>query len=448
MGVKVDPLSSSIPAAKFEEIFQTLTNHGVSFETKQRVLNRAVSQCPSITIDILGQKIPSLLDSGSMVMLICEKYFKKNILPLLKKSAGDLTEAHSLFQLSAANNEVMPVSKYFEADVTFFGFTILHVGFLVVKDPNTLLEPQHSTQLPGVIGCNLICLECEEFGRVYGFKALEEFHCPSNIHPVVFSQMCSFYHQGKLSESTQTQAASQTTSGIININNVRINAEVEETNPGQESVLGQVWVGNTCQAICIPANSVKVIQGRTNKITQWLSCMVEARVCHNLPQGIVLNRTMVTPCKNKQVPVALMNTNTYNVWIHQPLLVANIVEAEDCPWDYQTSMSHDGNKINIKFCPVPSTEVQAEILAVSVTTAEPGNKPKMTPEGGERPKFRSQSGFNWKFDFKKELGQLPFPVNMGEVEMTESQQKGSFSSSTTTKVYFHCVMKTLVFVTT
>ena len=34
-GVKVDPLSSSIPAAKFEEIFQTLTNHAVSFETKQ-----------------------------------------------------------------------------------------------------------------------------------------------------------------------------------------------------------------------------------------------------------------------------------------------------------------------------------------------------------------------------------------------------------------------------
>ena len=106
--------------------------------------------------------------------------------------------------------------------------------------------------------------------------------------------MCSFYHQGKLLESTQNQAASQTTSGLININTARINAEVEETNPGQESVLGQVWVGNTCQAICILANSVKVVQGRTNKITRRLSCMVEARVCHNLPRGIVVNRTMVT----------------------------------------------------------------------------------------------------------------------------------------------------------
>ena len=164
----------------------------VSFETKQRVLNKAVLQCLSITIDILGQKIPSLLDSRSMVTLIHEGYFIRNILPLLKKSAGDLTEAHSLFWLSVANNEVMLVSRYFEADITLLGFTIPHVGFLVVKDPNTLLESQHNTQLPGVIRCNLICLGYDEFGRVDGFKAFEEFHCPPNIHPVVFAQMCSF----------------------------------------------------------------------------------------------------------------------------------------------------------------------------------------------------------------------------------------------------------------
>ena len=52
---KVDPQSTSIPAAKFEEILQTLTNNAVSFETKQRILNKAVSRCPSISIEILGQ---------------------------------------------------------------------------------------------------------------------------------------------------------------------------------------------------------------------------------------------------------------------------------------------------------------------------------------------------------------------------------------------------------
>ena len=87
----------------------------------------------------------------------------------------------------------------------------------MVKDPNTLLEPQHSTQLPGVIGCNLIQLGCEEFGRVHGFQAFEEFCCPVDIHLVVFAQMCSFYHQGKLS-LPQTQSANQPNSDSINVN--------------------------------------------------------------------------------------------------------------------------------------------------------------------------------------------------------------------------------------
>ena len=336
-GVKVGPYLPSSTAAKFEEILETLMNHAVSFETKQHVLNRAVSQCPSITIDILGQKIPSLLDSGSMVTLICEGYFTKNILAILKRSAGDLTEAHSSFQLLAANNEVMPVSKYFEADVTLLGFTIPHVGFLVVKDPNTLLEPQHSTQLPGVIRCNLICLGCEEFGKVYGFEAFGEFRCPPNLHLVVFAQVCSFYHQGKLSEQPQTLSVNQIHSGQININTSELSSEVRNQDLSQESVLSQVWVGNPQQAICILANSMKVVQGRTNRITRWLSCMVEARACNNLPRGVVVNRTMFTPNKNKRVPVSLVNTNTYNVWICQTLLAADIVEAEDCPWTISPS---------------------------------------------------------------------------------------------------------------
>ena len=92
----------------------------------------------------------------------------KYILPKLQNSQ-ELSQAHSLFRLSAANNGVMPVSHYFEADVNLLGFTVPRVGFLVVKDPNSLLTPPYTTQLPGVVGCNLIQLGCEEFGRVYGF---------------------------------------------------------------------------------------------------------------------------------------------------------------------------------------------------------------------------------------------------------------------------------------
>ena len=103
-------------------------------------------------MEFLGLKVPPLLDSGSMVTLIREAYFNKHILPLLHGTTEELAEAHSLFWLSAANNQDMPVLKYFEADVTILGFRVPSVVFLVVKDPNTVLEPQYSTQSPGVIG--------------------------------------------------------------------------------------------------------------------------------------------------------------------------------------------------------------------------------------------------------------------------------------------------------
>ena len=99
-------------------------------------------------------------------MLIREAYFNKYILPLLRGSAEELAEAHSLFRLSAANNQEMPVTKYFEADVSILGFQIPSVGFLMVKDPSTVLESQYSTHTPRVIGCNLIRLRYEEFGKV------------------------------------------------------------------------------------------------------------------------------------------------------------------------------------------------------------------------------------------------------------------------------------------
>ena len=106
------------------------------------------SQCLSITMEFLGLKVPSLLDLGSMVTLIHEAYFNKHILPLLHGSAEELAEAHLLFHLSAANNPRYASSKYFKADVMILGFHVPSVGFLVVKDPNTVLEPQYSSQMP------------------------------------------------------------------------------------------------------------------------------------------------------------------------------------------------------------------------------------------------------------------------------------------------------------
>ena len=85
-----------------------------------------------------------------------------------------------------------------------------------------------------------------------------------------------------------------------------------------------MWVGITHEPICIRANSVKVVQGKTDKIMRCLTCMVESRDINNLPMGVVVNRAMITPKKSKKVPVVLANMNSYNIWIRQPLLAANV----------------------------------------------------------------------------------------------------------------------------
>ena len=44
-------------------------------------------------------------------------------------------------------------------------------------------------------------------------------------------------------------------------------------------------VGINNDPICIPANSVKVVKGKTSKITRCLTCMVEGRDIHNSTNG-------------------------------------------------------------------------------------------------------------------------------------------------------------------
>ena len=105
-------------------------------------------------------------------------------------------------------------------------------------------------------------------------EAFKTFMCPKEVHALVFAQMCTLYHQGK----AQTQSASSTSNSIqsnyassstIPVTTSAINLEInrEDHSPGSEAVLGQVWVGSPYKAICILAKSVKVVKGKTSKIT-------------------------------------------------------------------------------------------------------------------------------------------------------------------------------------
>ena len=75
-----------------------------------------MATCPKVNMGCGRKMIPSLLDYGSQVTLICQSYFELEILPHIRVSSGEKAEAHQLFQLTAANNGKPPMSMYVELD--------------------------------------------------------------------------------------------------------------------------------------------------------------------------------------------------------------------------------------------------------------------------------------------------------------------------------------------
>ena len=98
---------------------------------------------------------------------------------------------------------------------------------------------------------------------------------------------------------------------------------------------------------------------------------------------------------------------------------------EHCLWDYHSFLPCDGDEVKVTFHPVPSTEVQEEILTLSVNQRSVSDKScnQEDKEGGEKPKFWPQPNFTSpNFDFQADLKRLPFPINLGEVDMSKEQK--------------------------
>ena len=92
-----------------------------------------------------------------------------------------------------------------------------------------------------------------------------------------------------------------------------------------EGLMGKVKVGQNYQPVCIPGNSPLTVNGITTKMPYKATCLVQQAEHSNLPIGVIVHNCYVKPNKNN-VPVILINTNSYNVWIHQPLLAAELYD--------------------------------------------------------------------------------------------------------------------------
>ena len=95
----------------------------------------------------------------------------------------------------------------------------------------------------------------------------------------------------------------------------------------KDGLIGQVTIGTKQQTICIPSNSTITIPRHTNKLPPRITCLMEQVEHHNPLFGIVIKWCVAIP-KAKTIPVGIINTNRYNVWVRQPLLAAVLFDAE------------------------------------------------------------------------------------------------------------------------
>ena len=156
--------------------------------------------------------------------------------------------------------------------------------------------------------------------------------------------------------------------------------------------------------------------------------MVEATDDDNLPCGVSVNHTYINPTKAKQVSVILLNTNSYNVWIRQPLYAATIWDVKLKDWDYEPiiTKSEEADTFEVKLQPVPPEDLREEILsnAMEINQETSNTSGKNTSnEKDEKPSFGIRPNTkNPNFDFKKELERLPFELNIGDAPLTCKQQ--------------------------
>ena len=91
-----------------EELIQSIHNVAILATTKLEIMQCAVAKSPKVSISAHGIQIPSLLDSGSEVMLLRQSYFE-HLLPIIQAATSEKAEAHQLFHLMVANDGQLPV---------------------------------------------------------------------------------------------------------------------------------------------------------------------------------------------------------------------------------------------------------------------------------------------------------------------------------------------------
>ena len=284
-----------------------------------------VAKCPSIKLKVMGESVPSLLDSSCMVSLMWQDHFNRYFRLQLGPVEGSVADSHHLLNLTSASGGAIPLSRYVELDVEFLGLHVPRVGLLITQNPNKVLDPDHRTRLPGIVGWKLVKLAYQEFLKKYNIDVFKDIECPDGVNPLLCSQLCIYYY-ADVEPAVVNEI--QDEDGFIYTNEVTKNRKGNIINKKNTKILSAV-INN--QPICVPGNSTIMVLGKLSKLVNKGLYMVELAVHNNLPSGVVVNHSYATP-EAGQVAVILINTTSRNIWICQPLLAAEIFGVELYPW--------------------------------------------------------------------------------------------------------------------
>ena len=172
-------------------------------------------------------------------------------LKIPRKSKG---KCHSLCHLTIANDWQLPVKIYIKLDINFLGLKMSNACFLILEEPNIVLDKKHQTKIPGIICWNVIWLSYQAFVEKYGLDVFKSFTCPKGGNPLLFSQLCLFHYAETLEDHTMGVQSICHHSGIDNNWKLTHLAKIKAQPPfnRKNGFKGQVTVGNKKEPICIP----------------------------------------------------------------------------------------------------------------------------------------------------------------------------------------------------
>ena len=218
------------------------------------------------------------------------QYFRLQLGP----AEGSVVDPYHLFDLTSASSGAIPLSRYVELHVEFLGLHVPRVRFLIIQNPNKVLDPDHRKRLPRIVGWNLVKLAYQEFLKKYNIDVFEDFECPDGVNPLLFSQLCIYYYADVVPavvNEIQDEDGLIYTEEITNNkkDNVIDKRKCQNFINGEDEPAGTVTIGINNQPICMPGNSMIMVPGKLSKLVNKGLYMVELPVHNNLPSGVMLH---------------------------------------------------------------------------------------------------------------------------------------------------------------